>query len=397
MLLYWQAVLAVKVPMMSRIVLIVAVFCAIAVPLAIAEDDILEAMDAVNRKLAEAPRDPALLVQRSQLYTLKGQYDLAVADLNQAGQVGGVPSIEYEKAKLFLTAGWNETGLEYASRYVAANPNDYQGYLVRARLLTRLNRLPEAADDYFKVMEKNRETPLDVYIEGAKAVSSEDGAYLPQALKMIEQGITRIGPVVTLQSAALEAEMRQGSWDAALARVDKIAQQSPRKDTWLAKRGDVLVKAGRYDEARKAYQSALEAIEKLGPNQRRQPTTIEMEKQLKELIASTGDLTGKSVAPETKMLQKDPAPRALPPQFTTASTNRPVMPPGGKVRTYYIAAEEVEWDYAPQGNVLKELFCGDSDDLPGAMMPNRIGMRYRKSIYREYTDATFQRLKVRSG
>ena len=38
-----------------------------------------------------------------------------------------------------------------------------------------------------------------------------------------------------------------------------------------------------------------------------------------------------SVAPETKMLQKDPAPKALPPQFTAASTNRPVLPPGGKV------------------------------------------------------------------
>ncbi|HKQ37135.1 MAG TPA: tetratricopeptide repeat protein, partial [Verrucomicrobiae bacterium] len=260
--------------MMFRVLVLIAIgFCAIAVPLAIAEDDIMEALDAVNRQLAEAPKDPTLLLRRSQLYTLKAEYDLAVADLNQAGQIGGLPTIEYEKAKLFLTAGWNETGLEYANRYVATNPNDYQGHLVRARLLTKLNRLPEAADDYFKVMDKNRETPLDVFIEGAKAVSTEDGAYLPQALKMIEQGIARIGPVVTLQSAALEAEMRQGSWDAALARVDKITQQTPRKDTWLAKRGDILVKAGRYDEARKAYQTALDAIEKLGPNQRRQPGT----------------------------------------------------------------------------------------------------------------------------
>src|SRR4051812_42576495 len=121
--------------MMSRILALLAIgVCAITVPLAVAEDDIMEAMDAVNRQLAEAPKDPALLLRRSQLYTLKAEYDLAVADLNQAGQIGGLPTIEYEKAKLFLTAGWNETGLEYANRYVAANPNDYQGYLVRARL-----------------------------------------------------------------------------------------------------------------------------------------------------------------------------------------------------------------------------------------------------------------------
>jgi tetratricopeptide (TPR) repeat protein len=384
--------------MMSPILGLIGLgLCAVALPLAVAEDDIQETLEAVNRKLIETPNDPALLVQRSQLYTLKSQYDLAVADLNQADKIGGLPTLQYEKAKLFLTAGWNETGLEHANRYVAANPNDYQGYLVRARLLAKLDRLPESANDYFQVIEKNRDTPLEIFIEGAKAVTTEDGTHLPLALKMLDQGISRIGSIVTLQSAALEAEIRQSNWDAALARVDKITQQMPRKDSWLAKRGDILVKAGRYDEARKTYQSALDAIQKLGPNQRRHPDTIQMEKQLKELVLSTTDLAGRSTVPDTKLLQKEASSPQLAPQFAVAPTNRPVLGPHGKVRTYYIAAEELEWDYAPQGNVLQEPFCGDPDALPGALVPNRIGMRYRKSIYREYMDSSFQRLKVRSG
>ena len=375
----------------------IACWCAMVAPVAFAEDDILEAMEAVNRKLAETPNDPVLLVQRSQLYTLKAQYDLAIADLNQADQLSGLPTLQYEKAKLFLTAGWNETGLEHANRYVASNPNDYQGYLVRARLLAKLDRLPDSAKDYFQVLDKNRDAALDVFIEGARALTTESGEHLPQALKILEQGIARIGPVITLQSAALEAEIRQNSWDAALARVDKITQQMPRKDSWLAKRGDILVKAGRYDEARQAYQSALDAIAKLNPNQRRHPDTVAMEKQLKELVATTGDLAGRSVAPETKLLDKEAAPLRVPPQFASTPTNLPPLAPGSKLHTYYIAAEEVDWDYAPSGNVLQEPFCGDADDLPGALVPNRIGMRYKKSVYREYMDGTFQRLKVRSG
>ena len=383
--------------MLKRLVLTGFALCAFAVPPAMAEDDVLEALETINRRLADTPKDPALLVQRSQLYTLRAQYDLAVADLNQADQLGGLPTLQYEKAKLFLTAGWNETGLEHANKYVAANPNDYQGYLVRARLLAKLNRYPESADDYFRVMEKNRDTTLEIFIEGAKAVTTEDGAHLSQALKMLEQGISRIGPVVTLQTAALEAELRQNQWDAALARVDKITAAMPRKDSWIAKRGDILVKAGRYDEARKTYQQALDAIQKLNANQRRHPDTVNLEKQLKELIATTTDLAGRSSVADTKLLEKDPAPPRLPPAFTLAPTNRPALPMGGQVRTYYIAAEETEWDYAPQGNVLQEPFCGDADDLPGALIPNRIGMRYRKSIYREYMDGKFERLKVRSG
>ncbi len=369
---------------------------AAALPVMAAEDDLAEAMEAVNQQLAANPNDPQLLVQRSRLYTQGSQYDLAVADLNQADRLGGLPTLQYEKAQLFLTAGWYETGLEHANRHLAANANDQQAYLVRARLLTKLNRLPEAANDYMAVMKRAPDAAsVEIYVEGAKAITTEDGAHLNQALKMLELGISKVGPIVTLQSAALEAEVRQNNWDAALARVEKISAQMPRKDTWIAKKGDILVKAGRYDEARKAYQEALTAIEKLTPAQRRQPGTLDLEKQLKELVASTTNLAGRSAVPDTKLLEKDGPQPTLPPRFRTASTNLPAMPPGGKLRTYYIAAEETEWDYAPQGNVLQEPFCGDADDLPGAMIPGRIGMRYKKAVYREYMDGTFQRLKVR--
>lgn len=86
-------------------------------------------------------------------------------------------------------------------------------------------------------------------------------------------------------------------------------------------------------------------------------------------------------------------------------------------RTYYIAADEVWWDYAPQN---KDLVMGedfDADELVfagGALfnnagsvdlapvpidaanpnfVPNQIGKVYKKVLYREYTDATFTTLK----
>ncbi|WP_309649175.1 multicopper oxidase domain-containing protein, partial [Nocardioides sp.] len=62
----------------------------------------------------------------------------------------------------------------------------------------------------------------------------------------------------------------------------------------------------------------------------------------------------------------------------------------GQQRTYYIAAEEVLWDYAPH----------DRNDIAGRAWnpdeqvfvqngPTRIGHVYRKSLYRGYTDASF--------
>ena len=62
----------------------------------------------------------------------------------------------------------------------------------------------------------------------------------------------------------------------------------------------------------------------------------------------------------------------------------------GQVRTYYIAADEVLWDYAPSGrnDITGEPFTED-ENVFVANGPTRIGHVYRKSLYRAYTDATF--------
>lgn len=121
-----------------------------------------------------------------------------------------------------------------------------------------------------------------------------------------------------------------------------------------------------------------------------------MERQLKELLDKAADLTGRSVLPAKTGLLTPP--RREPRELATAPsfTNEPALPPGGKTRTYFIAAEEDEWNYAPGGNVLQEPFCGDPDAIPGSM-PGRIGTTYKKALYREYTDGTYQRLAIRSS
>lgn len=71
--------------------------------------------------------------------------------------------------------------------------------------------------------------------------------------------------------------------------------------------------------------------------------------------------------------------------------------PDGMVRTYYIAADEVTWNYAPSGidQVTGKPF--DAMERPYAVHDlDHIGSVYRKAVYREYTDGTFQTLKARS-
>ncbi len=67
----------------------------------------------------------------------------------------------------------------------------------------------------------------------------------------------------------------------------------------------------------------------------------------------------------------------------------------GIVRTYFIAADEVDWDYTPRGRNLAGLPRFESSERDSATaIAHRV---YHKAIYREYTDGTFKHLKPRPG
>ena len=69
-----------------------------------------------------------------------------------------------------------------------------------------------------------------------------------------------------------------------------------------------------------------------------------------------------------------------------------------QTRTYYIGANELEWDYAPAGTdeITGEPFTADANVFV-ENGPNRIGSKYIKSLYQEYTNASFTKLKTRSA
>jgi len=69
---------------------------------------------------------------------------------------------------------------------------------------------------------------------------------------------------------------------------------------------------------------------------------------------------------------------------------------GGVTRTYYIAADEVVWDYAPTGANAAEGRPFHAFEKPWMEAgPNVAGRKAKKALYREYTDATFATLKPR--
>ena len=69
-----------------------------------------------------------------------------------------------------------------------------------------------------------------------------------------------------------------------------------------------------------------------------------------------------------------------------------------QTRTYFIGADEVDWNYAPTGS---DQITGEPFDETAAVFtqqgPQRIGSTYIKSLYREYTNSSFRTLKPRTA
>nr|XP_015206786.1 PREDICTED: hephaestin isoform X2 [Lepisosteus oculatus] len=68
---------------------------------------------------------------------------------------------------------------------------------------------------------------------------------------------------------------------------------------------------------------------------------------------------------------------------------------------YYIAADEVEWDYSPDRTWELGILNSSAAESYGHIFVGKegglIGSKYQKVVYREYTDGTFTKLKERKG
>ncbi|ELK16486.1 Hephaestin-like protein 1 [Pteropus alecto] len=87
-------------------------------------------------------------------------------------------------------------------------------------------------------------------------------------------------------------------------------------------------------------------------------------------------------------------------EVNSCGNRDPSEQPYGMIRTFYIAAEEVEWDYAPNKNwefEKQHLDAGGErhGDIFMNHTENWIGSQYKKVVYREYTNGEFVEIKAR--
>lgn len=272
---------------------------ALALPVAAwGHGDLHEQIDAVSRELLASPLDGALYFRRAELRRAHEEWPAALKDYDEAEALEVDPkAVRLGRAKTLQGLRRPGEARRELDWLIEHAPNHVEAFVTRARVRVALADHIGAAADFSKAIEASPAPEPEYYLERATALRSAAPPQLDEALRGLEHGLMRLGPLVTLTLAALEIEAQRSDFDAALKRIDRALLAAKRQEQWLCRRAEVLEKAGRRTEARASCQLALDAIEALPPRLRHLPATANLENQVKSLRAKLESPLDKDAKP----------------------------------------------------------------------------------------------------
>ena len=248
-----------------------------------AHGDLHVQIQKISKRIEKKPT-AELYLKRGELEREHREFDRALADYQKAAELDpAMDAIFLCRGKALLEAGQPAPARKSLDRFLERKPTHGDGYLTRARALAALKEYRSAAQDYTRSIEHTKEPRPEHFLERAEAL--EQAGELKEAVEGLDAGMDRLGKIPTLETAAIDIEVKQKRFDSALKRVDRLIREAQRKEAWQVLRADVLVKAGRKSEARQSYQDSLASIESLPSRLRTLQVMQDLEKKVRAALA----------------------------------------------------------------------------------------------------------------
>lgn len=221
-------------------------------------------------KLEKSPNDPTIRHQLAMAYVHHGDWELALIELDKLDD--SATDIRLTRAQALMLGGRHEQARVLLDAILEKSPENSQALLERARVFASLKEPAESLADYRLAMNLTASPDPEFCLEMAEILTSEN--QINEALTVIQKGLTAGGEVPTLLQRAMEMEISAGNYDAALAHMAVLERQAPRPEAWMARRAELLAKAGRTDAARAAWTSLKQHIAALPNLQRGTPELL---------------------------------------------------------------------------------------------------------------------------
>lgn len=257
---------------------------------AVAHEDLLTQLRDLDRRIATAPAAD-LLARRADLRRRHREWDLALDDYRAAEALApGDPGIAMGRARIFLDRGMPGDALRELEPVVGKLPANGPGLLLQARALGSCGRIDESSESFEKASAHLKPALPEHFIEHADLLAAATPARLLPAIAVLDEGIAKLGELISLHSKALEFELRGGITEAALARTRRIiAGPGSGNPRWRVTEGELLASLGRRDEAAETLTAALKQIRTLELRRRKTPALLEIEGSAEKALEKLGN------------------------------------------------------------------------------------------------------------
>ena len=226
----------------------------------------------LDAKVEAAPDSLRYRLERAEAHRRLGHYDESLADLARALALSpGNLRVHYLRGLTHFDRRQFVAAEASLRRYIESKPESPSAHTALAETLMRQGRHREAGDEYSLAIAMHPLPAPDHYMARARAYRAAGVQFLDLAIEGLDDAMSSMGPLVTLQGLAIEIELDRGNHAGAIARIDGVLADAPRKETWLMQKGRILASAGQEKDALDAFRLARAALESLPPRLRSSP------------------------------------------------------------------------------------------------------------------------------
>ena len=228
---------------------------------ALSHADLELQIEALTVQIAADPGNLSLYARRGELYRRHCDYEAALRDFEKLSRIDTDDSItEFLIGRTLLESGQPDKAFTTLKKFLNRNPSHSTALLVYARSLSDFGRVDEASD-YFKlsIINAPAKTP-DQYIEWSNVFLKPDNERLSDALDVLCEGITQLGPIISLVDHAVSLQQRLRDFAGAIRHLDMLPLQIQSTPMWLTTRADCVRASGDLEQSDLLYHQALRVI-----------------------------------------------------------------------------------------------------------------------------------------
>ena len=227
-----------------------------------------------------------LFFKRGKLYFHHEEYPAALEDLQHATVLGLEDTFcDLLYAKTYQQLDSLGQALIYIEKIERKNITNVVALNTKAQIYFEQKKYQLSALTLEEVISKSRRTIPENYLDAARSWElSNAEASKVNALNILQQGISKLGPLFVFYIEIRELHLRSKNFEKALSAQKKIIDLSNRKETALYKAAEICLLLDKTEAARKYLLLGLEAVTILPSRLKNNKVVIALQQKMENTL-----------------------------------------------------------------------------------------------------------------